>query len=172
MSFKSFKGKKGNNLCLGLWFSWLCFDDLVADAKAQTLLWGELPFYTLFAWRHQLYYLDYCPSLFCMTSSIVLSWLLRTTHSSLFCMTSSIVLSWLLSATLYSIKWIIRSHWLSKNIFSLGDVFRRCLYEKKKHYSTQYSHVVTDRSTDWAVTNLTSEIGRDPVLYGTYGSNT
>lgn len=45
------------------------------------------------------------------------------------------------------------------------------LWEKKKHYSTQYSHVVTDRSTDWAVTNLTSEIGRDPVLYGAYGRN-
>jgi hypothetical protein len=38
-------------------------------------------------------------------------------------------------------------------------------------YSTQYSHVVTDRSTDWAVTSLTLEIGRDPVLSGAYGRN-
>lgn len=45
---------------------------------------------------------------------------------------------------------------------------------KKKfflRYSTQYSHVVTDRSTDWAVTSLTLEIGRDPVLSGAYGRN-
>ena len=43
---------------------------------------------------------------------------------------------------------------------------------KKMRYSTQYSHVVTDRSTDWAVTSLTLEIGRDPVLSGAYGRNT
>jgi hypothetical protein len=43
--------------------------------------------------------------------------------------------------------------------------------EKKncKNYSTQYSRVVSHRSTDWAITSLTSEIGRDPVLSGVYG---
>ena len=43
--------------------------------------------------------------------------------------------------------------------------------KQKMRYSTQYSHVVTDRSTDWAVTSLTLEIGRDPVLSGAYGRN-
>ena len=43
--------------------------------------------------------------------------------------------------------------------------------EKKKDYSTQYSRVVPHPSTDCADTSLTSEIGRDPVLSGTYGRN-
>ena len=29
--------------------------------------------------------------------------------------------------------------------------------------------MVSHRSTDWAITSLTSEIGRDPVLSGVYG---
>lgn len=41
--------------------------------------------------------------------------------------------------------------------------------KKSKEYSTQYSRVVTHHSTDCAVTSLTSEIGRDPVLSGAYG---
>lgn len=41
--------------------------------------------------------------------------------------------------------------------------------KKKKNYSTQYSRVVSHRSTDWAITSLTSEIGRDPVLSSVYG---
>lgn len=44
--------------------------------------------------------------------------------------------------------------------------------EKKKHeknYSTAYSRVVPHHSTDCAITSLTSEIRRDPVLSGVYG---
>jgi hypothetical protein len=40
---------------------------------------------------------------------------------------------------------------------------------QKKNYSTLYSRVVSHRSTDNAITSLTSEIGRDPVLFGVYG---
>ena len=40
---------------------------------------------------------------------------------------------------------------------------------KEKNYSTQYSRVVPHRSTDWAITSLTSEIRRDPVLPSVYG---
>jgi hypothetical protein len=40
---------------------------------------------------------------------------------------------------------------------------------RKKNYSTLYSRVVSHRSTDNAITSLTSEIGRDPVLFGVYG---
>ncbi|GBB96631.1 hypothetical protein RclHR1_00280023 [Rhizophagus clarus] len=43
--------------------------------------------------------------------------------------------------------------------------------EEKKSYSTQYSHVVPNRSTDWAISGLTSEIGRVPVLFTVYGRN-
>ena len=46
------------------------------------------------------------------------------------------------------------------------------MYAKKleiKNYSTQYSRVVPHHSTDCAITSLTSEIGRDPVLPGVYG---
>lgn len=42
---------------------------------------------------------------------------------------------------------------------------------KDKSYSTPYSRVVPHRSTDGAITSLTSEIGRDPVLSGMYGRN-
>ena len=38
-----------------------------------------------------------------------------------------------------------------------------------KNYSTQYSRVVPHHSTDCAITSLTSEIRRDPVLSGVYG---
>ena len=41
--------------------------------------------------------------------------------------------------------------------------------KKQKNYSTLYSRVVSHRSTDNAITGLTSEIGRDPVLFGVYG---
>ena len=41
--------------------------------------------------------------------------------------------------------------------------------KKVQNYSTPYSRVVPHRSTDGAITNLTSEIGRDPVLSGVYG---
>ena len=45
-----------------------------------------------------------------------------------------------------------------------------CFRSKKvQNYSTPYSRVVPHRSTDEAITNLTSEIGRDPVLSGVYG---
>ena len=40
-----------------------------------------------------------------------------------------------------------------------------------KNYSTQYSRVVPHRSTDWAITSLTSEIRRDPVLSSVCGRN-
>jgi hypothetical protein len=43
------------------------------------------------------------------------------------------------------------------------------LEPKGKNYSTQYSRVVPHHSTDCAITSLTSEIGRDPVLSGVYG---
>ena len=39
----------------------------------------------------------------------------------------------------------------------------------QKNYGTQYSRVVPHHSTDCAITSLTSEIRRDPVLSGVYG---
>ena len=39
----------------------------------------------------------------------------------------------------------------------------------KQNYSTQYSRVVPHHSTDWAITSLTSQIGRDAVLSSVYG---
>lgn len=54
-------------------------------------------------------------------------------------------------------------------ICTLNDL-RHCFQAKKaKNYSTQYSRVVPHHSTDCAITSLTSEIGRDPVLSGVYG---
>jgi hypothetical protein len=41
--------------------------------------------------------------------------------------------------------------------------------QPQKNYSTQYSRVVPHHSTDCAITSLTSEIRRDPVLSGVYG---
>ena len=41
--------------------------------------------------------------------------------------------------------------------------------QRGKNYSTQYSRVVPHHSTDCAITSLTSEIRRDPVLSGVYG---
>ena len=41
--------------------------------------------------------------------------------------------------------------------------------KSSKNYGTQYSRVVPHHSTDCAITSLTSEIGRDPVLSGVYG---
>ena len=38
-----------------------------------------------------------------------------------------------------------------------------------KNYSTSYSHVISHHSTDDAITSLTSEIERDPVLSSMYG---
>jgi hypothetical protein len=38
-----------------------------------------------------------------------------------------------------------------------------------QNYSTQYSRVVPHHSTDWAITSLTSQIGRDAVLSSVYG---
>jgi hypothetical protein len=40
---------------------------------------------------------------------------------------------------------------------------------KEKNYSTQTSRVVTHRTTIWASTCLTSQIGRDAVLSRVYG---
>lgn len=44
-----------------------------------------------------------------------------------------------------------------------------CTLTVCKNYSTQYSRVVPHHSTDCAITSLTSEIRRDPVLSGVYG---
>ena len=44
-----------------------------------------------------------------------------------------------------------------------------CSTDLTKNYSTQYSRVVPHHSTDCAITSLTSEIRRDPVLSGVYG---
>jgi hypothetical protein len=41
--------------------------------------------------------------------------------------------------------------------------------KKAKNFSTPYSRVVPHHSTDGAVTSLTLEIGRDPVLSSAYG---
>ena len=41
--------------------------------------------------------------------------------------------------------------------------------ENGKNYSTSYSHVISHHSTDDAITSLTSEIERDPVLSSMYG---
>lgn len=43
------------------------------------------------------------------------------------------------------------------------------LQSANQNYSTQYSRVVPHHSTDCAITSLTSEIRRDPVLSGVYG---
>ena len=40
---------------------------------------------------------------------------------------------------------------------------------QKKNYSTKYSRVVSNHSTDLAISSLTLEIGRDPVLSTMYG---
>ena len=45
----------------------------------------------------------------------------------------------------------------------------RSFKTKGKNYSTQYSHVVTHHSTNWAITSLTSEIRRDLVGSSMYG---
>ena len=69
-------------------------------------------------------------------------------------------------------------------IFVFGDMFELASFTKKnkglsrgdhkkrnsrKNYSTQYSRVVPHHSTDCAITSLTSEIRRDPVLSSVYG---
>jgi hypothetical protein len=41
--------------------------------------------------------------------------------------------------------------------------------ERGKSYSTQYSHLVSYDSTDWASTWLSSQIGRDTERSGVYG---
>ena len=41
--------------------------------------------------------------------------------------------------------------------------------EETKNHSTQDSHVVPHRGTDWAALWLTSQIGRDAVLSKSYG---
>lgn len=51
---------------------------------------------------------------------------------------------------------------LTSSIVSAGQA-------KIKNYGTQYSRVVPHHSTDCAITSLTSEIRRDPVLPGVYG---
>src|ERR1700709_1829644 len=43
------------------------------------------------------------------------------------------------------------------------------LLKKQKNYNTLYSHVVPHHSTDKAITGLTAEIRRDPVLFRLYG---
>ena len=40
------------------------------------------------------------------------------------------------------------------------------IQKKLKNYSTTYSRPISDDSTDVAITSLTSEIERDPVLSG------
>lgn len=42
---------------------------------------------------------------------------------------------------------------------------------KKKNYSTEYSHVVPHHSTDSAINCLTAQIGRDAVGLVVYGRN-
>ena len=42
-------------------------------------------------------------------------------------------------------------------------------YSGAKNYNTLYSHVVPHHSTDKAITGLTAEIRRDPVLFRLYG---
>ncbi|KAI9324551.1 hypothetical protein BDR26DRAFT_965606 [Obelidium mucronatum] len=46
-----------------------------------------------------------------------------------------------------------------------GCVLEIFACSREKNYSTLYSRVVSHRSTDNAITSLTSEIGRDPVLF-------
>lgn len=45
----------------------------------------------------------------------------------------------------------------------------KIILENGKNYSTSYSRVISHHSTDDAITSLTSEIGRDPVLSSVYG---
>ena len=58
---------------------------------------------------------------------------------------------------------------LTQRIFLIFEKGKEEKGKKSKNYSTQYSRVVSHRSTDCAITSLTSEIGRDPVLSGVYG---
>ncbi|KAI9324552.1 hypothetical protein BDR26DRAFT_903560 [Obelidium mucronatum] len=57
-----------------------------------------------------------------------------------------------------------RLHGASANY--AGCVLEIFACSREKNYSTLYSRVVSHRSTDNAITSLTSEIGRDPVLFG------
>lgn len=56
-----------------------------------------------------------------------------------------------------------------ENRQSRKDRERRSKRKKGKNYSTSYSRVISHHSTDDAITSLTSEIGRDPVLSSVYG---
>ena len=51
----------------------------------------------------------------------------------------------------------------------LASLFHISQGPKSKNFSTPYSRVVPHHSTDGAVTSLTLEIGRDPVLSSAYG---
>ena len=80
-----------------------------------------------------------------------------------------------------AVGWVLGLFFYNK-IFAIfffrvaNSIFRRVVDwlvfdKKKKNYDTQYSHVVPHHSTDCAITSLTSEIGRDPVLSSVYGRN-
>ena len=57
---------------------------------------------------------------------------------------------------------------ISNTKYNLRCVFQNIM-EYGKNYSTSYSRVISHHSTDDAITSLTSEIGRDPVLSSVYG---
>lgn len=57
-------------------------------------------------------------------------------------------------------------------LFLVGMLFRAglCVYlEKQKNHSTQDSHMVPHRGTNWAALCLTTQIKRDAVLSESYG---
>lgn len=54
-------------------------------------------------------------------------------------------------------------------LIDLIGLFKSLITKKAKNFSTPYSRVVPHHSTDGAVTSLTLEIGRDPVLSSAYG---
>ena len=57
----------------------------------------------------------------------------------------------------------------SWNMASLKENGPAKLQKKNQNYNTLYSHVVPHHSTDRAITGLTAEIRRDPVLFRLYG---
>ena len=71
---------------------------------------------------------------------------------------------------------LLRIYWTkkfpAKNWIKLHPYTVRLIIKfpkKLQNYNTQYSHVVPHHSTDWAIPGLTSEIGRDLVLFRMYG---
>lgn len=74
------------------------------------------------------------------------------------------------------IKKEIRSHdikfWLTRLLYLQNHPLpyqKIRIIQKVQNYNTPYSHVISHRSTDGAVSSLAAEIGRDPAFSASYG---